>query len=269
MSASSLVLRLARSRPLALGLLAFAAGAFAEDDPVRLPAGTLAQVGAIDTLLAGNYDGTAPLAGLTRFGDFGVGTFDRIDGEMVVLDGVIYQVLGTGAVIRADLAGSTPFAAVCHFQGKALPGELRAIDFAALQRTIDAAYPAESVPLALRVNGRFTLVRTRSVPAQQRPYRLLAEVTRAQVEFEAKNVTGTLLGFRLPAFVKGLEHARLPPAFHQRRPVLRRPRARLRGRRRCRAGSGTPQSFRRAASRPARLRRAPPRQTQQTQPAQP
>jgi acetolactate decarboxylase len=210
MSAPSLLLRLARSRPLALGLLAFAAGAFAADDPIRLPPDTLAQVGAIDTLLAGNYDGTAPLAGLTRYGDFGVGTFDRIDGEMVVLDGVIYQVLGTGAVMRADLAGSTPFAAVCHFQGKALPGELRAIDFAALQRTIDMAYPGENVPLALRVDGRFALVRTRSVPAQQRPYRVLAEVTRTQVEFEAKDVTGTLLGFRLPAFVKGLNS----PGYH-------------------------------------------------------
>ena len=210
MSAPSLLLRLARSRPLALGLLAFAAGAFAADDPIRLPPGTLAQVGAIDTLLAGNYDGTAPLAGLIRYGDFGLGTFDRIDGEMVVLDGVIYQVRATGAVVRADLAGSTPFAAVCHFQGKALPGELRAIDFAALQRTIDMAYPGENVPLALRVDGRFALVRTRSVPAQQRPYRVLAEVTRTQAEFEAKDVTGTLLGFRLPAFVKGLNS----PGYH-------------------------------------------------------
>lgn len=189
----------------AFALLAFGlAGLYAAAGDL-LPSGeTITQAGTIDALLAGNYDGAMPLAELLRHGDFGIGTFDRLDGEMVVLDGVIYQVRGTGRVSLADMTGSTPFAAACFFQGKTSLGPLGPLDLDHLKAAIDSACPAGNVPLAIRVDGRFARIRTRSVPAQQRPYRPLAEVTKTQSEFEAYDVSGTLLGFRMPAFVKGI-----------------------------------------------------------------
>lgn len=195
----------------ALALLAFGLAGLCATADAPLPSGeTLTQMGTIDALLAGNYDGAAPLAGLTRCGDFGLGTFDHLDGEMIVLDGVIYQVRATGRVLRADMTGSTPFAAVCFFQGKASPGPLGPLDLDHLKAAIDSAYPAANVPLAIRVDGRFARIRIRSVPAQQRPYRPLAEVTKTQTEFEASDVSGTLLGFRMPAYVKGIN----VPGYH-------------------------------------------------------
>ncbi|OQB96225.1 MAG: Alpha-acetolactate decarboxylase precursor [Verrucomicrobia bacterium ADurb.Bin122] len=50
----------------------------------------------------------------------------------------------------------------------------------------------------------------RSVPAQQKPYPALAEVAKTQPVFELSNVTGTLVGFRAPPFVKGLN----VPGYH-------------------------------------------------------
>jgi hypothetical protein len=47
-------------------------------------------------------------------GDFGLGTFDRLDGEMVVLDGVVYQVAADGSVHVANDSARTPFAGVPH-----------------------------------------------------------------------------------------------------------------------------------------------------------
>jgi acetolactate decarboxylase len=195
----------------ALALFAFglaALGAAARD--TQLPGETLTQMGTIDALLAGNYDGTVPLTELVRHGDFGIGTFDHLDGEMLVLDGVIFQVRASGQVLRADMTGSTPYAAVCFFQGKSSLDPLRSLDLDRLKAAIDSAYPAGNVPLAIRIDGRFARIRTRSVPAQQRPYRPLAEVTKTQPEFEASDISGTLLGFRLPPFVKGIN----VPGYH-------------------------------------------------------
>ncbi|HTX43839.1 MAG TPA: acetolactate decarboxylase, partial [Methanocella sp.] len=58
----------------------------------------LYQVSALDLLASGAYDGIAPSGDLKRHGDFGLGTFDGLNGEMIVLDGSIYQVTSDGAV---------------------------------------------------------------------------------------------------------------------------------------------------------------------------
>ena len=75
----------------------------------------LTQVGVIDALLAGGYQGSMSLGQLKRFGDFGLGTFDALDGEMVLLDGVIYQIPADGNVRRPPDSLTTPFAQVLRF----------------------------------------------------------------------------------------------------------------------------------------------------------
>jgi Alpha-acetolactate decarboxylase len=47
--------------------------------------------------------------------DFGLGTFANLDGEMVVLDGHVYQVQGTGRVSEALPSARAPFAVVTKF----------------------------------------------------------------------------------------------------------------------------------------------------------
>src|SRR3954462_12525815 len=80
------------------------------------PRNTVTQIRAIDALLAGAYDGQTPSGELTRKGDLGLGTFDKLDGEMVVLDGHIYQVRADGKVYSPAPSVTTPFAAVVKFR---------------------------------------------------------------------------------------------------------------------------------------------------------
>ena len=77
---------------------------------------TLVQFSLLASLAADNYVGEAPLRDVLVGGDFGVGTFNRLDGEMIVLDGKMYQALADGTVRMADLEGTTPFAAVTFFK---------------------------------------------------------------------------------------------------------------------------------------------------------
>lgn len=168
------------------------------------PKDTLMQVSTIDALLAGAYDGQMTVGELKEHGDLGLGTFNALEGEMIVLDGKVYQARADGAVYEMPDDTTTPFAAVVNFdtdQAALLSGPL---SDEVLQKQIDKLAPNKNLFLAVRVDGTFPTMKVRSVPKQSKPYPPLAEVVKQQAVFEYTNVTGTVLGFRCPSFVKGI-----------------------------------------------------------------
>src|SRR5260221_5388919 len=79
------------TRPMmwrALALLLFAAAA------PPAPAAEVYQISTISSLLRGGYDGDTTVGELLRHGSFGLGTFNRVDGEMMVLDWHVYRRTG-------------------------------------------------------------------------------------------------------------------------------------------------------------------------------
>src|SRR5438132_1663193 len=52
------------------------------------------QISTSTALVEGVYSGSILSSALLEHGDFGVGTFEGLDGEMVILDGEIYQAAG-------------------------------------------------------------------------------------------------------------------------------------------------------------------------------
>jgi hypothetical protein len=77
-----------------------------------IPVHTLFQVSTSGALVQGIYERAVSSTFLLNYGDFGIGTFDNLDGEMVVLDGVIYQVRSDGIVNKIVDDTGTPFAVV-------------------------------------------------------------------------------------------------------------------------------------------------------------
>jgi len=167
------------------------------------------QVNTIDSLLAGVYDGTMTLKELKTYGDFGIGTFDRLDGEMVLLDGVVYQVCADGKVYRPGDDVTTPFAAVTVFAPQHQK-PLTKLDFRQFCDRFDLLDSNRNSVAAIKITGEFAMVKVRSVPAQDKPYRPLAEVTKTQPEFTLVHVKGSVVGYRLPPFVKGIN----VPGYH-------------------------------------------------------
>jgi len=77
-----------------------------------------------------------------------------------------------------------------------------------LQQQIDEQLPTPNLPYAIRLKGTFPLLKVRSVPKQTPPYRPLKDVvSQQQIVFELKNVQGTLVGFRLPQYLKDVNVA--------------------------------------------------------------
>lgn len=163
----------------------------------------LFQVSTLDALLAGDYDGRMSYGDLNDHGDFGLGTFEALDGEMVAFDGEYFQVRADGRAYEVDDETLTPFAVVTTFNPQEL-GELdEVLSCTDLQTRIDGLIDDADAPVAISVEGSFGFVHTRSVEPQEEPYPTLEDALAGQIEFELLNVDGTIVGFRLPEYMAG------------------------------------------------------------------
>ena len=165
---------------------------------------TLMQVSTIDALLAGAYDGQMTLAELKTYGNLGIGTFDALEGEMIVIDGSVYQARADGTVRKMPDKTTTPFASVVHFKADHTLTLNHPLSIADLKTKIDQMAPNKNSFLAIRIDGMFPTMKVRSVPKQTKPYPPLADVVQQQTVFDYTHVRGTVLGFRCPSFVKGI-----------------------------------------------------------------
>jgi acetolactate decarboxylase len=165
------------------------------------------QTSTMGALLQGVYDGEVTIRELLHHGDFGVGTFNRLDGEMVVLDGDCYQLRSDGSATIADPEQKTPFAALTRFHADHTIEVSAPCDRAAVKALIDSALESTNLMVAVRVVGKFSMIRTRTVTEQHQPYRPFTEATRDQQAVTFEDVTGTLAGFRMPEFEQGISVA--------------------------------------------------------------
>ncbi|HEV2263401.1 MAG TPA: acetolactate decarboxylase [Stellaceae bacterium] len=163
-------------------------------------AGEVYQVSTISSLLAGGYDGAVTVGELLRHGNFGLGTYNGIDGEMVVLDGRAYRCTVDAVAHPVPTAMRTPFAVVTDFHPQATVAIAAGQSLDRLEATLDALPLSVSRVVAVRIIGRFQTMQVRSEPKQQPPYQPLAEVIKTQqVVHDLGTVDGTLVGFRFPA----------------------------------------------------------------------
>ncbi|HSS05058.1 MAG TPA: acetolactate decarboxylase [Solirubrobacterales bacterium] len=176
-----------------------------EDLHAELRHHVLFQASTIGALLDGAYDGDLTFAELAEHGDFGLGTLNGLDGEMIALDGRFYRADVDGGVGEVEFAARTPFAVVTRFEPRIERRLGGPFDHGELLAQLDEVIPEGAASCAIRLDGRFELVRARSVPGQSPPYRPLTEVVAEQHVFELTDIEGTMLGFRFPDYVEGIE----------------------------------------------------------------
>ena len=170
----------------------------------------LFQTSTINALLEGIYDGETTYGELKQHGDFGLGTFNGLDGEMVGLDGKFYQVKADGIAYPVSDSAKTPFAVVTFFKTDKTVLLVKAEDYSQLKQYLDYSLPTKNIFYAIKIEGVFKYIKTRSVPGQTKPYPPLVEVTKNQPIFEFHDVKGTIVGFRCPVYVKGIN----VPGYH-------------------------------------------------------
>mgnify|MGYP004465684003 CR=1 FL=1 len=170
---------------------------------------TLYQHGTLALLVPGLLEGTQTVAELMQHGNTGIGTLTGLDGELIILDGVVYQVNHEGRVRIVEGDARVPFANV-HKADFGQGAAITATNMADLKVKMQGALTSPNLFAAVMVRGTFGRMHTRAVQGQQQPYPTLLATATAQSEFKASGVTGTLMGYYSPALYAGA----VAPGFH-------------------------------------------------------
>ena len=161
------------------------------------------QIGTYSYLTAPDYDGLAPLSAILPGQTLGLGTFDHLDGELIIIGGEAYRVSTDGTPQRIDGSRTTPFAETIRFaperSGPVPPG----MPCSGLLAVVNALVGSDTGMVAVRVRGTFTDLVTRSVAAQPEPYPPLATAVAGQTVFPLGARAAVLVGFRTGSDLAG------------------------------------------------------------------
>ena len=170
------------------------------------PIHTVFQVSTSGALVAGVYDREVSVQALLEHGNFGLGTFADLDGEMVVLEGHVYQIQGSGRVTEAARDAGAPFAVVTWFKPETEVSISSVLSFRDLQARCDEFRRSGNIFYALRLDGHFKRVRTRAVNPPQ-PGTRLVDAAKVQSEFTFTHIDGSLVGLWSPGFASAFSVA--------------------------------------------------------------
>ena len=188
------------------------------DDTMRTPTGKsgldrrtrFTQVSLFSVLLSGRYGGVITIGELKKFGNMSIATMDRLDGEMQMIDGVVYQACADGNVYLPGDGATIPFGTVADFHAENTLELSDIPSYETFEELMKASCPAENIPLAIRVTGDFRQMKVRTVARQERDGVGLAEAAKSEAIFDYRDICGDLVGFRLPGYVKGVN----APGWH-------------------------------------------------------
>jgi acetolactate decarboxylase len=173
------------------------------------PLHTLFSVSTSAALVEGLYQGALRISRLLEHGDFGIGTFIDLDGEMVVLEGIAYQIAEKGAVRIAPLDMLIPYAVVTRFQEEVSRKDASFGSFGEATALCDGLRGSENLFYAFRIDGQFESVSARVM----RPVGHgtgLATAAQQQEESTFCNVAGTIVGLWTPGYASSFS----VPGYH-------------------------------------------------------
>lgn len=165
------------------------------------------QVALLQSLMQGEYEGVISVEELKKHGDTGIGTFHDVNGEMIVIDGVVYQALGDGTVKIASDQETVPFSNVAFLKGKVTANNLQANNFKDLEKQLNEIVDKQGKNqfAIATIQGKFPTITVRSELKQEKPYKPLYEVLKTdQTEFNYKNIEGTLVALYFPEYMSSL-----------------------------------------------------------------
>lgn len=199
-----MTLRNALNLLVVTGLLSCTNGSKVETVTSESDNETMYQVATLQALLDGEYDGLITVNELRKHGDTGLGTFDKIDGEMIIVDGTVYQARYDGTVSVADDSLTVPFANITHFDSDITVPLKQVKSMEDLTEQITKAITPHGLNhiYAVRIDiPQCDSVLFRSELPQQKPYRPLAEVLQNdQREFSCQGIGGTIVALYFPDF---------------------------------------------------------------------
>ncbi len=174
------------------------------------PKGTMLQISTVTGLVRGLFYPVTTVGWMRQNGNIGVGAFEGMDGELLILDGTAYNAMYSGKVVAVEDNSPIVYGAVAQLSADRTESLQNIASFVQLQKNLDQFLPNKNIFYVFKVQARFNYLKVRSTPKQQPPYTGLADVVKNQSIFEFKDIKGTLIGFHCPAYIQGV----YAPGFH-------------------------------------------------------
>lgn len=168
------------------------------------------QTGTINSLLDAVYQGDTSIAELKMHGDFGLGTFDLVDGELIVCDNQYYRadVNGKLSVVKDNI--KSPFAVVNQFTPD-ITLDIDNHDFESLGKLLTKQFVSNNLIYAIKVTGHFKTIHLRSETCQTRPFKKLSEsLPKLQHAYAEEEILGIMVGVWFPDYLREVNI----PGFH-------------------------------------------------------
>ena len=165
------------------------------------------QVSLMQAFMHGEYDGVVKVGDFKKHGDIGLGTFEGVNGEMIVLDGVVYQAAADGSINVMNDNETVPFATITKFDEDGKIDNITAKNFddltGRLNKTIEK-YGTNNM-YVIKIKGDFKNITVRSVEKQEKPYKEFTEVAAVdQKVFNHTDQKGTLVAVYFPEYMNEL-----------------------------------------------------------------
>ena len=173
----------------------------------------LFQVALLQSLMQGEYDGVVTVGELKEYGDTGIGTFQGVNGEMIVLDGKVYRAIWDGSVEIAPDDETVPFSNVTFFDTDVTREHVNASSIEELKTflTSIARGQGQNQFYMAKVTGQMPAITVRSELVQEKPYKPLNDALKTdQREFSYENIEGTVVALYCPDYMNGLN----TPGWH-------------------------------------------------------
>ncbi|MDO5815947.1 MAG: acetolactate decarboxylase [Methanobrevibacter sp.] len=165
------------------------------------------QVSLMQAFMHGEYNGVITVGDFKSHGDIGLGTFEGVNGEMIVLDGVVYQAAADGSINVMANNETIPFATITNFDEDGKITNITAKNFDDLTGKLDKAieeYGTNNM-YVIKIKGDFSNITVRSVEKQEKPYKEFTEVAKVdQKVFNHTDVTGTVVAVYFPEYMNEL-----------------------------------------------------------------
>ena len=165
------------------------------------------QVSLLQGLTFGDYNGSVPVGQLKELGDTGIGTFDALNGELIMLKGIVYRAAHDGTIEAVADDETVPFSNVTFFDTDEVV-KLNGIDgINVLKSELDRKVSELGVNrfYMIMAEGTFSTIQVRSEFSQTKPYQPLAKVLETdQTFFDYENIKGTVVGLYCPEYMSDL-----------------------------------------------------------------
>ncbi len=168
----------------------------------KIPSDKIYQYSVLAALTNKIYDGNLTVAEVKEKGDLGLGTFNGLNGEMIVLYGEVFQFLADGTILQPQDSELVPFTVVTFFD-EDLKLELDgSTNYEELKSFIESKFPSENMGYAVKIEGVFKYLKCGSANKQEKPFsKTLSAALVNRPIFEYENISGTLVGFWYPKYV--------------------------------------------------------------------